>query len=252
MISSAIGMIVALAISSLYLFAIDAFHRIVAMNHAQEQLLWTAYHSRNLLSQAVNVTNPSTDPGSGYIYHTTTTSAGLTKAVAGFMREWGQNASQFRQTGIFLVEPGSSGGLAGPVDTMGRVFFDVLSPGLMTPSNDDVSTENIVQYDVVVSSDTANTAAQGQWVPNPNRVLINITTRYFLQSNRDNFRFCPPAELAAPPARCLVAGNPARFRDVRMTVNVSLRNNFDKSGTGSGGVYGLIYYFQFMPPPVAF
>lgn len=246
MIASGISVVVSMGIAGIYIFAIQQFTILVNMNTAQENALWMAYHTKNLMSQAIDVQpngNCSPNPGSlvgciqnpptGVPRRRVTSSGGPAITIASFQREWSTTgASEILPTAIFYREPTAT------VD--GRITFDInTTPGQgLSPGDDDIWYDQVVQYDteLFIESIHANQQATG--------VKVIITTRYHRSTSGEK-RWCVPGDTAS---NCI---NGVSASDVTMTVNVGLRNNFALVKTSAGqsrSIHGGIYYYRFIPP----
>lgn len=249
LIASGISVVVSLGIAGIYIFAIQQFTILVNMNTAQENVLWMAYHTKNTLSQAVNITTPgapvaapacaatncvpSTGSATGCIANHTSASDGSLQTVATFQREWstGVTASELLPTAIFFRRP--------TANVEGRVTFDINTPvGLaIAPGNDDIFYDQVVQYDTCLTSESIYSQNQATGV------VVTITTRYH-RSSAENRRWCVPGDTAA---NCI---DGVSASDITMRFNVGLRNNraLEKTGTQSRSIHGGIYYYRFIPP----
>lgn len=242
MIASGISVIVSMGIAGIYIFAIQQFTILVNMNTAQENLLWMAYHTKNTMSQAVNI-NPSggctpwpgdvtgciqSAPAGGRL----TSATGATIAVASFQREWAtEGVSELLPTTIFYREP--------MVNQEGMVYFDINTPTgqPITAGLDDIFYGQIVQYNLTLNAEPIYNIMQATGV------TATITTRYH-RSSGENKRWCVPGDTAGD------CNNGPPPSDITMTFNVGLRNNqaLEKTNGQPRSIHGGIYYYRFIPP----
>jgi hypothetical protein len=251
MIASGISIVVSMGIAGIYIFAVQQFTILVNMNTAQENVLWLAYHTKSLMSQAVNlqdVEGCTPDPSSiwGCIPDRTTTNAGTQVTVAAFQREWSVGwdgsgntiPSELVPTAIFFQQPSAT------VD--GRIFLDINTPvgGLITPGNDDIVYDRVVQYDLNTNIEPIYGFNQATGVE------VTIATRYHRTTDELRMRWCTPSPGApAPGVGSCTDG--AAASDITMRFNVGLRNNHALEKTPSNqprSIHGGIYYYRFIPP----
>ncbi|MCB0348129.1 MAG: hypothetical protein KDD37_04800 [Bdellovibrionales bacterium] len=258
MVASGLSVVVSMGIAGIYIFAIQQFTILVNMNTAQENVLWMAYHTKNVMSQAVNLVDPvSLNPPSpkcvvsvgainGCIPDFTTTTntggAAVISNVASFQREWstGFNAagvsipSELLPTTIFLELPRPN--------TEGRIYFDLnTTPGtVMTAGLDDISYGQVVKYDLRVNVESIYGTFQFTGVD------VDMATRYH-RSSSDNKRWCVPLPNDATGG-CI---DGVASSDVSMRFSVGLRNNKALVKTAAGqsrSIHGGVYYYRFIPP----
>lgn len=243
MVASGISVVVSMGIAGIYIFAIQQFTILVNMNTAQENLLWMAYHTKNTMSQAVNVApltgctpNPSSIVGcipSSPVTGRLTSVSGNTIPVAIFQREWSTNGiSEILPTAIFFREPTAT--------REGRITFDINTPEgqPLIAGADDIWYDQVVKYDIKLTLGSIYGISQATGVK------VMMATRYH-RSSSDNKRWCVPGDTAAG---CI---DGVSSSDVSMTFNVGLRNNFALDKTPSGqlrSIHGGIYYYRFIPP----
>ncbi len=258
MIASGLSVVVSMGIAGIYIFAIQQFTILVNMNTAQENVLWMAYHTKNMMGQAVNIGDPApANPGlltgcsvpaslgsvTGCIpTFTTATSATAnnTTAIAAFQREWsvgfdaGGAQSELLPTAIFFRRP--------TADIDGRIYFDLYTtPGsAMSAGEDDIVYGQVVRYDMVPNVESIYGFLQVTGVD------VNIATRYH-RSSSENKKWCVPGDVAAACTSGVAAS------DVSMRFSVGLRNNraLEKTPGVNGqsrSIHGGIYYYRFIPP----
>lgn len=264
MIASGISLVVSLGISGIFIYTVQQFTIMVEMNKAQENLLWMAYHSKSVLSQAVAIDGDATDPvfqaidgevndvNAAPIGNGATATAGSDAnsfdlasgrrvLVADFFREWGTNSSNLLQTQIVYQRPTPS--------EEGIVFFDVNTPNgqAMTADFGDIFYDKVVQYDVQTLSTTLADGSNQM-----ESAQINITTRYHKSTDQTRWNWCVPSLACANGSS---SGNDASFVDLSMSLSVGFRNNraMEKDASNKSlGIHGGIYYYRFQPPTVNF
>lgn len=257
MVASAISLTLALGISSIFVFALTQFRYIVSMNQAQENVLWLAYHTRNVMSQAIDIrTNCAVGGSTGCIInHTMSSHPGIPALVTAgvrnesivgwFNREWGVTSSQIFSTAIVAIPPVNS--QAGMVPMSGMVIFDLYSrfdtataSAPIVPGLEDIWFDGVVRYDIDASS--FNTP--GNYLSSVN---VTITTRYHKTLSAEDMNWCPPDQVGNAGIGC---GQTGQYRDLTEEVSVGLRNNFQHWAAGSDaeGIHGKLYYFRYLPP----
>ncbi|MCB0394009.1 MAG: prepilin-type N-terminal cleavage/methylation domain-containing protein [Bdellovibrionales bacterium] len=277
MVAVGIGTIVALGISTLFIFAVEQFTILVEQNNTEEEMLWASYHTRSFLSQAVQLQTRNATATGGIDYTTPTfNNQGYVvrnyDSQSFFAGDVAGTSIPVDLIAVFARENGfaSSAGFAGSslynsaiffqrplIGLPGKLYFIVGSPtsaagGSMVPADDQIVYERIVEYaistvDVPVSGGTPNVSKAA---------TVTITGRYFRTSDRNRQLWCPSANSAT--AGC---GNTV-YRDITMTISVGFRNNAllncaDLANTvGCSGtdyrerLHGGLYFYKMAIPPI--
>lgn len=268
MISVAIGAIIALGVSSVFIFAIEQFTIMTEINKAQENLLLAAFHTKNMLSQGVIMRGiaPSADPNTtpdilanvnpyyGQILTSyTPRSQGIARTLAIFAREDGSGASTLKPTGIFYYPPTATAGATDAAS--GRILFAIPAPpggggSVVIDPNDlgqSVWFDGIVDFSI--QSVSLSTSPTAQYSNLAEKAVIHIISRAFRDSNKTNWFYNVPSDTTK--------GTPTvAFKDYDMTVEVGFRNNLlnynqtlpNGSPAPQQYLYGGVYFFKFINP----
>jgi hypothetical protein len=285
MVAVGIGSIVALGVSTLFIFAVEQFTILVEQNNTEEEMLWASYHTRSFLSQAIELdvagagnprltTRSSLDWENGtnmnflneglvvQLYNSTDSfspSAGGQSSldlIAVFPRENGYATaagfpgSQLYSTAIFFQRP--------TVGLAGKLFFVVGSQtsgagAIIDPGDDEIVYERLTEF--VIMTETVD---PGSGPVKAKSAEVTITGRYFRTSDRNRYAWCP-LSLVSTNAAC----QGSAFKDITMTINVGFRNNGllecadVQTGCVSGSSYrerlhGGLYFFKMAVPPIVY
>lgn len=263
-IATAIGGLISLIVASVFIYAMEQFSILVEHNTAEENLLWSAYQTRSMLSQAVdlrvyNGDIPSNGNTNGWIRarYDSALQSGQTTALAVFAREnqFSGNLSNLVSTGIFAVAPTSlpSGGADGaPIG--GVMYFDPgrEGNGVLSSTPDDVWFDRFSRIEIREvecttpsgSSTDPVVCAAGGGQPAKSAVIV-IKVRNFRTSNRGQWVWQEPS--AVTPGTTV-----GPYEESEMIIKVGFRNNVlgqsKVAGTGVDRLHGGLYFFR-MPLP---
>jgi hypothetical protein len=263
-IAVAIGGIVAAIVASLFVYAMEQFSVLVEHNTSEENLLWSAYQTRALLGQAVdlrvyNGDIPNNGNTNGWIRarYDSSTSSGQTTALALFSREAQSDGTTSRliSTALFAVSPNSTtptGSTAAPIG--GVMYFDPGREGgsVLSSTPDDLWFDHFSRIEIrevecmtaTGSSTDPVICAAGGGQPAKSAVIA-IKTRSFKTSDRSLWVW--QEQSAITPGTVVGA-----YEESEMLIKVGFRDNAlgpsKVSGTGVDRLHGGLYFFR-MPLP---
>ena len=277
MIAALLSSFLALAISSVMIFSVEWFDVLVQQQKTEEQMLWTSYHLRSYLSQAVNIQTKNTGPSchidqsdignlqdQGFIIPGPCTNSDFPNIalVAIFPREQSFKYStvDLFHTSIFYQKPTQN--------TSGTLSIGI---GERTGSNnyihtfnssDNITYRGLSGFEIrILPMDAANICQRGTTVscsgskPMAKMAQIILRFRYFLFTDGDSgVRHDYTADIRTISARDLTSTIDINFHNNTMIKcqNMTTGCNSNSNSTGKERVLGGIYLYKVVLPPTLF
>jgi len=258
-----------LGAGSLFVFFVDQMTVATERNAAEESLLFGSYYLKTLFSNAVGVSvfdtstlvpgtpvvTPATQIASNYVASTdTVASVNTVDILSLYLRENGDNVSQFQSAGVFFQRPMDDS--ANKIFYPGRLFISLgpqgtpgtpIAAATLAPSLGDYISGHLVDISWQIFSNNSPPKTNDP----AKAATITLTARYFLLGDNSQWRWC---KSAAPGCTIIPP-----YKDLTATVEIGFRDNVLNISSISGAVnsanvplpdrlFGTLYFFNYHLP----